>query len=161
KSLVGRGELGRLWYVYSNRVNLGKVRSEENILWSFAPHDVSVITGLVGAEPRCVSAFGANYLQDGVAGLTMTDLRLGGEARAAAATHRRGERAARTESARGQPVVAGARRPAGGAGRGGRRGDGVIDHFVHASSYVDEGAEIGAATKIWHFCHVMPGARIG
>ena len=35
------------------------------------------------------------------------------------------------------------------------------DYFVHESSYVDEGAEIGAGTKIWHFCHVMPHARIG
>lgn len=38
---------------------------------------------------------------------------------------------------------------------------GVPDYFVHESSYVDEGCEIGAGTKIWHFCHVMPGARIG
>jgi UDP-2-acetamido-3-amino-2,3-dideoxy-glucuronate N-acetyltransferase len=37
----------------------------------------------------------------------------------------------------------------------------MADYFVHESSYVDEGAEIGAGTKIWHFCHVMPGAKIG
>jgi UDP-2-acetamido-3-amino-2,3-dideoxy-glucuronate N-acetyltransferase len=37
----------------------------------------------------------------------------------------------------------------------------MTDYFVHESSFVDEGAEIGAGTKIWHFCHVMPGARIG
>lgn len=37
----------------------------------------------------------------------------------------------------------------------------MTDVFVHESSYVDEGAEIGAGTRIWHFCHVMPGARIG
>lgn len=37
----------------------------------------------------------------------------------------------------------------------------MSDHFVHESSYIDEGAEIGPGTKIWHFCHVMPGARIG
>jgi UDP-2-acetamido-3-amino-2,3-dideoxy-glucuronate N-acetyltransferase len=37
----------------------------------------------------------------------------------------------------------------------------MTDYFVHESSYVDEGAKIGAGTKIWHFCHVMPGAVIG
>src|SRR5262249_61476010 len=48
KSLVEAGELGRIQYIYSNRLNLGKIRREENILWSFAPHDISVILGLLG-----------------------------------------------------------------------------------------------------------------
>ena len=51
KSLIDEGELGRIQYIYSNRLNLGKIRAEENILWSFAPHDVSVILGLIGEMP--------------------------------------------------------------------------------------------------------------
>lgn len=74
KRLVHSGELGRIWYVYSNRLNLGKVRQEENILWSFAPHDLSVITSLIDAEPVSVSAIGSHYLQDGIADVTVTNL---------------------------------------------------------------------------------------
>ena len=73
--LVAREELGRLWYIYSNRLNLGKVRREENILWSFAPHDLSVIHSLVGAEPETVSAIGSTYLQQGISDTTVTNLR--------------------------------------------------------------------------------------
>jgi UDP-2-acetamido-3-amino-2,3-dideoxy-glucuronate N-acetyltransferase len=72
--IVRRGDLGRLWYVYSNRLNLGKVRQEENILWSFAPHDISVISTIVGAEPELVSSMGSNYLQAGIADVTVTNL---------------------------------------------------------------------------------------
>ena len=54
KSLVEEGELGRVQYIYSNRLNLGKIRREENIFWSFAPHDVSVILGLLGEMPDSV-----------------------------------------------------------------------------------------------------------
>jgi UDP-2-acetamido-3-amino-2,3-dideoxy-glucuronate N-acetyltransferase len=72
--LVAREELGRLWYIYSNRLNLGRVRHEENILWSFAPHDLSVIHSLAGAEPETVSAIGGTYLQPGIADTTVTNL---------------------------------------------------------------------------------------
>ena len=51
KRLLSQGKLGRLQYIYSNRLNLGKFRREENILWSFAPHDISVILSLVQEEP--------------------------------------------------------------------------------------------------------------
>src|SRR4029077_10348674 len=51
KSLIDAGELGRLQYIYSNRLNLGRIRREENILWSFAPHDISVVLGLLGEMP--------------------------------------------------------------------------------------------------------------
>lgn len=74
RDLVRRGELGQLRYVYSNRLNLGKVRQEENILWSFAPHDISVITGLLGTEPVEVSAQGGSYLQSGVVDVTVTNM---------------------------------------------------------------------------------------
>ena len=74
KELVDDGVLGRLQYVYSNRLNLGKIRREEDILWSFAPHDISMILGLVGREPETVSAIGANYLHQRIADVTTTHL---------------------------------------------------------------------------------------
>lgn len=74
KELIDNGELGRIQYVYSNRLNLGKIRREENILWSFAPHDVSVILGLLGEMPDAVSAQGGNYLHQQIADITVTML---------------------------------------------------------------------------------------
>lgn len=74
KDIVQRGELGRVLYIYSNRLNLGKVRQEENILWSFAPHDISVICSLIGAEPSEVNASGGSYLQSGITDVTVTNL---------------------------------------------------------------------------------------
>ena len=66
KELVDDGTLGKVYYVYANRLNLGKVRTDENALWSFAPHDISVLNFLIGEEPEEVSARGECYLQDGV-----------------------------------------------------------------------------------------------
>ena len=74
KELIHRGELGKLQYIYSNRLNIGKLRSEENILWSFAPHDISVILSLVEEQPKKVDSFGQDYLQEGVYDTTMTML---------------------------------------------------------------------------------------
>lgn len=72
KALVEEGELGRVQYIYSNRLNLGKIRREENILWSFAPHDISVILGLVGEMPDAIEAQGGNYLHDRIADVTVS-----------------------------------------------------------------------------------------
>jgi len=72
KELVDSGELGRIEYVYSNRLNLGKIRREENILWSFAPHDISVILGLLNEMPDDVQCHGANYLHDQIADVTVS-----------------------------------------------------------------------------------------
>lgn len=72
--LVRDGELGRLCYVYSNRLSLGKVRREENILWSFAPHDVALMNRLTGTTPESVAAFGGAYIQSEVADVTVTNL---------------------------------------------------------------------------------------
>jgi predicted dehydrogenase len=66
KQLLDEGELGRIFYVYANRLNLGKVRPDENALWSLGPHDISVINFLTGEEPEEVSARGECYLQPGV-----------------------------------------------------------------------------------------------
>jgi UDP-2-acetamido-3-amino-2,3-dideoxy-glucuronate N-acetyltransferase len=70
KRLVKDGKLGRLQYLYSNRLNLGKIRREEDIMWSFAPHDISMILSLVGAEPVAVAAKGSYHLHKSIADVT-------------------------------------------------------------------------------------------
>ena len=72
KEFIASGELGRIQYIYSNRLNLGKIRREENILWSFAPHDISVILGLLGEMPNSIMAQGGNYLHQQIADVTVT-----------------------------------------------------------------------------------------
>ena len=72
--LVTEGRLGKLRYIYSHRLNLGRFRTEENILWSFAPHDISMILSLTGSEPEHVSAVGQSYLGQGIADTTVTHL---------------------------------------------------------------------------------------
>lgn len=74
KELIEQGDLGRLEYIYSQRLNLGRIRREENILWSFAPHDISVILGLVGEFPDQVRAQGGYYLHQQIADVTVTCL---------------------------------------------------------------------------------------
>jgi UDP-2-acetamido-3-amino-2,3-dideoxy-glucuronate N-acetyltransferase len=75
KELIDEGRLGKLQYVYSNRLNLGAVRREENILWSFAPHDISILQYLIGEDPFEVDARGAIFLQPGIHDVTLTSLR--------------------------------------------------------------------------------------
>ena len=82
REVVREGRLGRLRYLYSNRLNLGKIRSEEDILWSFAPHDISMILALVGQEPNWVDAVGGYYLHDQIADVTTTHLSFPGGERA-------------------------------------------------------------------------------
>ena len=72
RALIEAGELGRIHYIYSNRLNLGRIRREENILWSFAPHDVSVILGLLGEMPHTVQAQGGNYLHEAISDVTVS-----------------------------------------------------------------------------------------
>lgn len=75
--LITKGELGKIQYLYSTRLNIGKVRQEENILWSFAPHDISTILMLVGQMPMTVQASGGTYVQRGVPDVTITALAFG------------------------------------------------------------------------------------
>lgn len=72
--LVRAGELGSVRYISSNRLNLGKIRREENILWSFAPHDIAVTLRLMGSMPFEVAAHGGSYLQPNIADVTVTHL---------------------------------------------------------------------------------------
>lgn len=72
--IAGSGELGRLRYAYSNRLNFGKIRREEDILWSFAPHDLSMILRLAGEVPHEVSSVGTFTLHERIADVTTTHL---------------------------------------------------------------------------------------
>jgi predicted dehydrogenase/acetyltransferase-like isoleucine patch superfamily enzyme len=74
KEMAQAGELGRINYIYSNRLNLGKIRREENILWSFAPHDISMILSLAGEQPESLMTTGGNYLHKKIADVTTTHM---------------------------------------------------------------------------------------
>lgn len=74
QELTKSGKLGRINYICSHRLNLGKIRREENILWSFAPHDISMILSIAGEEPESVIAIGGNYLHNKRADVTTTHL---------------------------------------------------------------------------------------
>lgn len=74
KELVKEGRIGKLQYIYSNRLNFGTVRTEENILWSFAPHDISIIQLLTESNPVYVDARGASFLQTNIEDSTVTYL---------------------------------------------------------------------------------------
>ena len=82
KSLIHKGELGEVNYIYSNRLNFGKIRTEENALWSFAPHDVAVILRLAGGLPESVQCSGGEFLSSGVADVTLSSLRFSNNLRA-------------------------------------------------------------------------------
>jgi UDP-2-acetamido-3-amino-2,3-dideoxy-glucuronate N-acetyltransferase len=82
KALIDAGALGRIQYIYSNRLNLGKLRREENVLWSFAPHDISVILGLLGELPESIQAQGGNYLHRKIADTTVSLLNFASGVRA-------------------------------------------------------------------------------
>ena len=74
KEIVSSQRLGCLRYVYSNRLNIGLLRKEENALWSFAPHDISMILGLVGSLPIKYSATGSSYISNEIADITMSNM---------------------------------------------------------------------------------------
>jgi len=83
RQMLRAGDLGKLLYVYSNRLNLGKFRTEENILWSFAPHDIAAILGLAGDTlPERLSASGSAYLNANIADVTLTTMEFPGDLRA-------------------------------------------------------------------------------
>jgi predicted dehydrogenase len=74
KEIIRDNALGKIQYIYSNRLSLGKIRREENVLWSFAPHDISMILSLCGEEPSEVYATGAHYLQHQIYDVTTTHM---------------------------------------------------------------------------------------
>lgn len=247
QSLLAGGELGKLHYITSNRLNLGKIRREENALWSFAPHDISVILSLAGNQvPEEIICTGESYLTQGIPDTTLTAMRWNGGVRAHVFVswlnpfkeqkltvigsngmvvfddtrpwneklllHRqyltwtdgqvptpsktkgeplslpeseplrnecihfleccRDRRKPKTDGNEGLRVlrVLHAAQQSLEKGASAVRVDlraqpapaeNVREYYVHPTAVVDEGAVIGKQTKIWHFSHIMKGAKIG
>jgi predicted dehydrogenase len=74
KEMITSEELGRIHYIYTQRVNLGIIRQDENALWSFAPHDLSVLLGLLNEKPIVVSAHGESYIQKNIEDVVFVSL---------------------------------------------------------------------------------------
>ena len=75
KALIDSGKIGKLQYIYSNRLNLGQVRTEENVFWSLAPHDISIFQYFTDAFPETIYANGSAFLQKGIYDSTITQLK--------------------------------------------------------------------------------------
>ncbi len=234
KRLVSSGELGQIQYIYSNRLNVGRLRTEENILWSFAPHDVSVILMLVEEEPEKIFAFGGDYVNRGIYDTTLTGLEFRNGIKAhifVSWLHPYKEQKFVVVGSKGMAVfddmtdeklfiypheiewrdgktpvakkadprvipvemkeplkeemrhfiecVRERKKPLTDGEEGVRvlkilegaerslhlsaavKLDRKKKYFVHDSSYIDEEVEIGENTKIWHFCHILKGTKIG
>ncbi len=239
RDLIRGGELGRLQYLYSNRLNIGKIRTEENILWSFAPHDTSVMLALLDEVPVGVSCQGGVFLNQNVFDTTVSQFQFGSGACAHifvswlhpfkeqrlvvvgsekmavfddTAEHKlvlyphkvewknRVPTAVKADAevvkigdteplrqecshflecveTRKTPVTDGeeglrvlrvldaCQRSLAQNGAVIRAADATSGSkkpfFVHPTACVDEPAQIGAGTKIWHYSHVMPNAKIG
>jgi predicted dehydrogenase len=80
--MIRNGDLGQVYYIYAQRLNLGTVRGDENALWNFAPHDISVILYMLGMEPTDVSARGQCYLQKDIEDVVFLSLNFGDKAMA-------------------------------------------------------------------------------
>src|ERR1039458_3723440 len=195
KDLIQAGSLGRLQYVYSNRLNIGKIRAEENILWSFAPHDISVMLALLGEEPAQVICEGGCYLNDRVADVTLSQFLFPSGVRAhvfvswlhpfkeqrldaveplkeecrhfleCVASRRspetdglEGIRVLRVLNACQQAMET---RKAVDLAVSATRAAVSKPYFAHPPAIVGDGCEIGAGTKVWHYSHIMKGAKIG
>lgn len=82
QELVAAGALGKIHYLYSNRLNIGKIRAEENILWSFAPHDISVVLALLNEQPTSVTSHGEAFLNRDVYDVTLSEFHFASGVRA-------------------------------------------------------------------------------
>jgi predicted dehydrogenase len=82
KQMIESKELGDIYYIYTQRVNLGVVRNDENALWNFSPHDISSILYLLGKEPSDVSARGQSYLQRDIEDVVFLSLNFNGKSMA-------------------------------------------------------------------------------
>ena len=74
KEMIVNGEIGELQYLYSNRLNLGKVRTQENVFWSLAPHDIAIFQHLTESFPKKIRSKGSSFLQKGVHDSTITQI---------------------------------------------------------------------------------------
>ncbi len=82
KALIDSGELGRIYYLYTQRLNLGVVRQDVNALWNLAPHDVSICNFLLGSAPLSAAAYGTAYLQPGIEDVVFANFEYPGQVRA-------------------------------------------------------------------------------
>lgn len=82
KKMIKEGKLGTIRYAYSNRLNFGRIRTEENSLWSFAPHDIAILLRLFGKPPQSVRCTGGSYLSKTVSDISMTTLSFKGNIQA-------------------------------------------------------------------------------
>lgn len=73
--IISDGRIGQLQYIYSNRLNLGKVRTKENVFWSLAPHDIAIFQYLAGEFPEKINAHGSSFLQKDICDSTITHLK--------------------------------------------------------------------------------------
>lgn len=237
KAMIDGGEMGKIQYVYSNRLNFGQIRVQENTTWSFAPHDIAVINYLLNEVPTAVSTSGSAHVTEGVHDVTLTDLEYPGAVKAhifVSWLHPYKEqrlvvigtkkmavfsdvdknklvtydheiewvsRKPIPKKAEPQVVEIGVweplkkeceafleametRRPPLADANNGYHVVEVLQasdqslkmngkqillqkktkdaaYFCHETAVVDEGAQIGAGTKIWNFSHILKGAQIG
>ena len=237
--LVKQGALGHLKYIYSNRLSLGKIRAEEDVVWSFAPHDISMILSLAGQDVKTVRCEASDILQSGISdtanlhlcfenglrghvscswlhpykeqklvvigdkGMAVFDDTLDWNEKLAIYDHKidmevsppsplkaevRYEKVPKGEPLRSEckyfldlmsglvsPLTDGAegrrvftrswrrqvRRSIAGRQSMPDYSDLFENVFVHESSYIDDGVEIGAGTKIWHFSHILGNTQLG
>lgn len=243
KEIIKEGRIGRIQYIYSNRLNIGKIRTEENVIWSLAPHDVSLILSLTGEKPENITVHKANYLTKGVDDIAVINMdfknvkshifiswlnpfkeqkfvvvgsdgmlvfddvskeklyyyphRIDWIDGKIPVAKKESEQVIPIEE--GEPLklelmhfiecVKNRKKPL----TDGEEGLKVLEvltqtnalsptphipnpkphtpypiphslstnYFVHETSYIDEGVEIGDGTKIWHFSHILKGSRIG
>ena len=76
KNMIDEGKIGEIQYIYSNRFNLGSFRNDENVLWSFAPHDISLFNYFFDEFPLDVNSNGVDILQKGVHDTSITTFKL-------------------------------------------------------------------------------------
>jgi UDP-2-acetamido-3-amino-2,3-dideoxy-glucuronate N-acetyltransferase len=236
KRLISSGELGKIQYVHSSRLNLGKLRTEENILWSFAPHDIATTLYLLDEFPTHVAAHGGSYLNPPVVDTTLTSCEFKSGVKAhifvswlhpfkeqkltivadkvmavfddvepvrklTLYPHRinwvdrlpvaqkedgrvvpipsteplrlecehflecvKTRKAARTDgesAVRVLQIIEACERSLSARGTPVPLDRATDDHYIHPTAVVDQPCQIGTGTKIWHFSHVMSGARLG
>lgn len=236
KELIFNGQIGKIQYIYSNRLNIGKLRTEENILWSFAPHDISLILSIIGEDPINVYAFGGTYVNEDIYDTTLTTLEfskgikahifvswlhpykeqklivVGSKAMAVfddvskeklflyphkiewkdgkipiaqkaeyevipvedgeplklellhfieCVLQRKTPITDATEAIRVLNVLEMAEKSLLSQKKSEPVFKSFKDTFIHESSYVDDGVEIGEGAKIWHFSHILKGSKIG
>ncbi len=75
KKLIDDGRIGKLQYIYSNRLNLGQVRTEENVFWSLAPHDIAIFQYFTDSYPETIKANGVSFIQEKIHDSTITQLK--------------------------------------------------------------------------------------